>query len=84
MGRVSSAIAAVVLLVTAFVAIPRAQVAAPRAQEATRQAAIPPELALDRPLPVDPAVRSGRLPNGIRYSFARTAGRPIASRCGWP
>jgi len=54
MNRLSSAIVALALMVVALVAVPRAQVAAP-------QAAIPPELALDRPLPVDPAVRSGRL-----------------------
>ena len=34
------------------------------AQTAAPQAAIPPELALDRTLPVDPAVKTGRLPNG--------------------
>lgn len=69
MSRLSSAVAAVVLLVTALVAIPRAQVAASQAP------AVPAELALDRPLPVDPAVRSGRLPNGIRY-FIRQNSRP--------
>ena len=40
--------------------VPHAQVAAP-------QTAIPPELALDKTLPVDPAVRTGKLPNGITY-----------------
>ena len=39
------------------------------------QAAIPPELALDRTLPIDPAVKSGRLPNGLRY-FIRENKRP--------
>jgi zinc protease len=34
-------------------------------------AAIPPELALDRTIPVDPAVRSGQLPNGLRYLIRR-------------
>lgn len=76
MGRVRSAVVAVVLLLTVVVASPWAQVAAPRAQEATLQApAVPAELALERPLPVDPAVRSGRLPNGIRY-FIRQNSRP--------
>ncbi len=69
MGRVRSAVVAVVLLVTVVVANPWAQVAAPQAP------AIPPELALDRSLPVDTAVRTGRLPNGIRY-FIRQNGRP--------
>ena len=68
MGRVSSAIVALALMVVALVAVPRAQVAAP-------PAAVPADLALDRPLPVDPAVRSGRLPNGIRY-FIRQNSRP--------
>ena len=36
---------------------------------------IPPELALDRTLPIDPAVRTGRLPNGLRY-FLRQNSRP--------
>src|SRR5687768_4555124 len=54
-----------------FVAAPFAQVAAPPAQNQ----AIGPELALDRTLPIDPAVRSGRLPNGIRY-FIRHNARP--------
>ncbi|MEY4634425.1 MAG: hypothetical protein RJA55_223, partial [Acidobacteriota bacterium] len=76
MGRVRSAVVAVVLLLTVVVASPWAQVAAPPAQEATLQApAVPAELALERPLPVDPAVRSGRLPNGIRY-FIRRNSRP--------
>jgi hypothetical protein len=39
------------------------------------QAAIPPELALDRTLPIDPAVKTGRLPNGLRY-FIRENKRP--------
>jgi zinc protease len=50
-------------------------VAAPSAQTAVPQAAIPPELALDRTLPIDPAVKAGRLPNGIRY-FIRENKRP--------
>ncbi|HJU43781.1 MAG TPA: insulinase family protein [Vicinamibacterales bacterium] len=56
-----------------FVAVPLAQVAAP--QPSPQAKAIPPELALDRTLPVDPAVRTGRLPNGIRY-FIRQNARP--------
>ena len=58
---------ALVLAALTFVAVPFAQVATPQA--------IPPELALDRTLPVDPAVRTGRLPNGIRY-FIRQNARP--------
>jgi len=58
-------------------------VAAPFAQTAPStpprpsapQAAIPPELALDRTLPIDPAVKTGRLPNGLRY-FIRENKRP--------
>ena len=48
--------------------VPHAQVAAP-------QTAIPPELALDKTLPVDPAVRTGKLPNGLTY-FIRHNARP--------
>ena len=62
---------ALVFAALTFVAVPLAQVAAPPAAPQ----AIPPELALDRTLPVDPAVRSGRLPNGIRY-FIRQNARP--------
>ncbi|MEZ5287183.1 MAG: insulinase family protein [Vicinamibacterales bacterium] len=51
-----------------------AQAAATAAQPA---ASIPPELALDRPLPVDPAVREGRLDNGLRF-FIRRNSRPAA------
>ena len=54
--------------VLGFVAMPDAQTAAP-------QAAIPPELALDRTLPIDPAVKTGTLPNGIQY-FIRENKRP--------
>src|SRR5688572_20287116 len=56
-----------------FIAVPLAQVAAP--QQQARAQAIPPELALDRTLPIDPAVRAGRLPNGLRY-FVRYNARP--------
>ncbi|MCC7031854.1 MAG: insulinase family protein [Acidobacteria bacterium] len=38
---------------------------------------VPAELALDRPLPVDAAVRTGQLPNGLTY-FIRQNGRPAA------
>jgi zinc protease len=56
---------------TALMAAPLAQVASPQAPTP----AVPPALALDRPLPVDPAVRSGRLANGMRY-FLRQNRRP--------
>jgi zinc protease len=46
--------------VLSAVVVPHAQVAAP-------QTAIPPDLALDKTLPVDPAVRTGKLPNGLTY-----------------
>src|SRR5436190_14295477 len=59
---------AVGLFALALVAVPSAQTAAP-------QAAIPPELALDKTLPVDPAVRTGKLPNGLTY-FIRQNARP--------
>ena len=59
---------AVGLSILALVAAPSAQVTAP-------QAAIPPELALTRTLPIDPAVKTGQLPNGIRY-FIRQNARP--------
>jgi len=62
---------ALVTLLAALVVAPLAQVGAPPAQPQT----IPPELALDRTLPIDPAVRSGRLPNGLRY-FLRQNNRP--------
>lgn len=50
-----------------------AQTAAP--PQAVPPPAIPADLALDRLLPVDPAVRAGELPNGLRY-FIRQNGRP--------
>lgn len=62
---------AVVALLGALVVTASAQVAAPPPQAKS----IPPELALDRTLPIDPAVRSGRLPNGLRY-FLRQNTRP--------
>jgi zinc protease len=64
-------IAALVLSAAAFVAVPLAQVAAPPAPSQS----ISPELALDRTLPIDPAVKVGRLANGIRY-FIRQNSRP--------
>ena len=48
---------------------------APSAQVAVAPAAIPAELALTRTLPIDPAVKTGRLPNGLRY-FIRQNARP--------
>ena len=47
----------------------------PSAQAPAPQAALPPELALTRTLPIDPAVRSGKLPNGLTY-FIRQNARP--------
>jgi zinc protease len=58
-------------LLLAVVVCLLAVTAAPLAQAP----AVPQELALDRTLPIDPAVRSGRLPNGLRY-FLRQNGRP--------
>src|SRR5919112_1692403 len=64
------------LTILAWSASPYAQTAPSTASRATAaQAAIPPELALDRTLPIDPAVKSGRLPNGLRY-FIRENKRP--------
>ncbi len=47
--------------------MPQAQVAAPQAPAA--------DVALDRVLPIDPAVRTGKLPNGLQY-FIRRNTRP--------
>ena len=58
------------LAILSLTAAPLAQLAAPQAP-----ATIPPELALTRTLPIDPAVRAGRLPNGLRY-FIRQNARP--------
>src|SRR5690242_8273116 len=65
------------LTILSLSAVPHAQTAAPpKALSAVEgQAAIPPELALDRTLPVDPAVKTGKLPNGIQY-FIRENKRP--------
>ena len=46
-----------------------------RASAPQAPAAIPAELALTRTLPIDPAVKTGRLPNGLRY-FIRQNARP--------
>jgi zinc protease len=62
------------LSILAWTAAPYAQVATPP-KPGGPQAAIAPELALDKTLPIDPAVKSGRLPNGIRY-FIRENKRP--------
>ena len=53
-------ILALAVSLATFAVAPFAQVAAPQAP------AIPPELALDRTLPIDAAVRTGRLANGLR------------------
>ena len=53
---------------------PHAQVAAPAASPQTG-ASDPATAALEATLPVDAAVRTGRLPNGLRY-FLRQNGRP--------
>lgn len=59
---------ALVVAVVGFVGVAQAQVS-------PAQPSIPPELALDRTLPIDPAVKSGKLPNGITY-FIRQNKRP--------
>jgi zinc protease len=59
------------LSVAVLVAAPSAQVPTPPAPPAQ----VPPDLALDRTLPIDAAVRTGRLPNGLRY-FIRQNARP--------
>ena len=64
------------LLILLGLAIFSLTAAPPKALSAVEgQAAIPPELALDRTLPVDPAVKTGTLPNGITY-FIRENKRP--------
>ncbi len=52
-----------------------AQAAPAQAPTAPAAAAVPADLALDRALPVDPAVRTGRLANGLTF-FIRHNGRP--------
>ncbi len=73
-SRVPVLAALVALALTAFPSAPRAQVAAPTSP-APAAAADPATAPLDAVLPVDPAVRTGRLPNGLRY-FLRQNGRP--------
>ncbi|HYB97212.1 MAG TPA: insulinase family protein [Vicinamibacterales bacterium] len=65
---------ALLFAIVTVAATPSAQVAAPRAGGA-QAPAIPPELVLDRTLPIDPAVKSGKLPNGLTY-FIRENKRP--------
>ena len=55
------------LAILSLTVMPSAQAPAPPA--------IPPELALNRALPIDPAVRTGKLPNGLTY-FIRQNARP--------
>ncbi|HUU32449.1 MAG TPA: insulinase family protein [Vicinamibacterales bacterium] len=73
-SRVPVLAALVALALTASSVTPRAQVAAPVAP-AVAPAADPATAALEVPLPVDADVRTGRLPNGLRY-FLRQNGRP--------
>jgi len=64
------------LAIASFTSVTSAQVAPSTSLRASvPQTAIPPELALARTLPVDPAVRTGKLPNGITY-FIRQNARP--------
>ncbi len=75
-SRMPVAAALVALLLTTAPTAPRAQVAAPAPPApAAAAAADPATAALGATLPVDPAVRTGRLPNGLRY-FLRQNGRP--------
>lgn len=66
MARVRWVGVAVALVFAWLIAAPRGQVAAPQA---------PADLALERALPIDPAVRTGQLPNGLKY-FIRQNARP--------
>src|SRR5215210_4692572 len=62
------------LSVVMWVAAPSAQVTALRPGSGQAPAAaIPPELALNKTLPIDPAVKSGKLPNGITYFIRQNA-----------
>ena len=63
MLRVKALLVAVGIAVASFVALPQAQ------------QNVPPELALTAQLPIDTAVRSGQLPNGLKY-FIRNNSRP--------
>ena len=65
MRRVAGVVLALILVVPALSG----------AQAAPQPPAIPPELALDRAVPVDTAVRTGRFENGLRF-FIRQNGRP--------
>jgi len=57
-------------------ASPQARTTPPKALSAVEgQASVPADLALDRTLPVDPAVKTGTLPNGVKY-FIRENKRP--------
>ncbi len=62
----------IVLASMLAVSVLRAQVAAPPAPPAAAPAAT---AALDAALPLEPSIRTGRLPNGLRY-FVRQNGRP--------
>ena len=67
--------ALIALALVLSLAAPRAQVAAPAPSAPQSAASDPATAGLDAPLPVDAAVREGRLPNGLRY-FLRQNGRP--------
>lgn len=56
-------------------AAPLAQTAPSTPLRASAPTQVPPELALDRTLPIDSAVKTGKLPNGITY-FIRENKRP--------
>lgn len=62
------------LVALAFVTAPAVPRAQPTVQPAPVQASTPD---LAQPLPLDPGVRAGRLPNGLRYFLRRNA-RPAA------
>jgi zinc protease len=70
--RVSVTKAATVLALLAMVATWHLQV---NAAQAVAQAPAAPSLSVDQPLPVDPVVRTGQLPNGLKY-YIRRNGRP--------
>jgi zinc protease len=67
--RTARCLAAVTLAAVTLLERPQAQVAAPPVAAPATTAA------LDAGLPLDPAIRTGRLPNGLRY-FVRQNGRP--------
>jgi len=70
----ASVVAAGVMVAAALSVALVAQAPAPAARPVQAPAAAA-DLALDRVLPLDPAVREGRLPNGLRY-FIRQNARP--------